>query len=67
MENIAPPLTREMMDKMAKDYLYLTFPEPMKGITFKVGCPVPGTIFTDLDYQDEEEIEQEPTTIEFSL
>lgn len=68
MDNIeAPPLTKEMFDKMMDDYLYLTFPEPMKGITFKFGCPTPGSVITNIDYDEEEEIEPDPTLIEFSL
>ncbi len=49
------------------DYLYLFFDKPMKGIKMDLGCPSPGSIITNIDYKEEEEEEQEPLTIEFSL
>lgn len=48
------------------DYLYLVFHEPITGIQLDFSKPGCNAIFTDLDYQEEEE-EQEPITIEFSL
>jgi hypothetical protein len=51
-----------------KDYLFLIFDEPVQKFKMDFGCPPPGTIITNIDYQEEEEEEeQEPTRIEFSL
>ena len=52
-----------------QDYLYLSFPKPLTGIKIDVGCPPPGTIMSTVPGFDfyEEEDEQEPLTIEFSL
>ncbi len=66
----APPLPDDMAEQLRvhNDYLYLFFDKPIEGIKLDFTKPGPNAMFTDLDYQEEEEeIELEPITIEFSL
>ena len=55
----------EVNENVPEGHMYFLFDKPVTGINIDVSHLQHRAIFTVLDYEEEEE--QEPTTIEFSL